>query len=268
MVTTFSPDSPVYVMGGLEPAGTLPDARRLAKRELAPFLAAERRTVASELGKSFFVTREMDREFRGQVTDGLTQPILHLLVRSNHTILGFRYIRLDDQGKIVERAADYHAPGRIGNKGIEIDFRSGEGGADHKLVYLSVNLDDDHLREDPAFLKFVSGLKGPVTFLKATSYMTHHPEFSMIREQILSVSAAVLQDDSGIPYRFFASPAWRVRLFGDYVRPYGSFRWLEQADLRQAYMSTGPQPLPFRIGYGYGKAPSNLLLAVRTNPAR
>ena len=39
----------------------------------------------------------MDRQFRGQVTDGLCLPILELLVRSDHTILGFRYVRLDDR---------------------------------------------------------------------------------------------------------------------------------------------------------------------------
>ena len=52
-----------------------------------------------------------------------------------------------------------------------------------------------------------------------------------------------------------------MQLYGAYDRPYGSFRWLEQADLRKAYLSSGPKPLDFRIGYGYGKVPSNLLFA-------
>jgi hypothetical protein len=263
MATTFFPQARVYVLVGLEPAGTLPDADRLARQDLSTYLSRERATVASLLGRSFFVTRQMDRQFRGQVTDGLFQPILHLLVRTGHTILGFRYIRLDDSGAPVERAADYHAPGIIGNKGIEIDFRPDADGSVHKLVYLSVNLSDERLRDNRPFLTFVSGLKGSTTFLKATSYMVHKPEFSILREQVLSNSVAVLQDDSGIPYRFYSAPAWRVQLYGDYVRPYGSFRWLEQPDLRQAYRTAGPQPLAFRIGYGYGRVPSNLLLAVR-----
>ncbi len=263
MAITFFPEAHVYVMVGLEPAGTLPEARHLARKDLANYLASERATMASELGRSFFVTRQMDRQFRGQVTDGLLQPILHLLVRTGHTILGFRYVRLDDSGAIIERAADYHAPGIIGNKGIEIDFRSAADGSVRKLIYLSVNLSNARLRDNRPFLTFVSTLKGTATFLKATSYMLHHPEFSLIRDQVLANSAAVLQDDSGIPYHFWTSPAWRVQLYGDYVRPYGSFRWLEQPDLRQAYRTAAPQPLTFRIGYGYGRVPSNLLLAVR-----
>jgi hypothetical protein len=263
MATTFFPQAGVYVMVGLEPAGTLPDAERLARRDLSTYLSRERATVASVLGRSFFVTRQMDRQFRGQVADGLFQPIIHLLVRTGHTILGSRYVRLDDSGVPVERAADYHAPGIIGNKGLEIDFRTDADGSVHKLVYLSVNLSDERLRDNRPFLTFVSGLKGSTTFLKATSYMVHRPEFSVLRDQVLSNSVAVLQDDSGIPYHFYPAPAWRVQLYGDYVRPYGSFRWLEQADLRQAYRTAAPQPLAFRIGYGYGRAPSNLLLAIR-----
>ena len=96
--------------------------------------------------------------------------------------------------------------------------------------------------------------------------MVHKQEFSIIRERVLSNSVAVLQDDSGVPYRFFAAAPWTVQLYGTYVQPYGSFRWLQQPDLRDAYVSSGPKPLNFRIGYGYGRIPSNLLLARKRNP--
>jgi len=226
MLTIFFPRSPTYVMVGLEPAGTLPAPKQLAGKDLGEYLSSVRETIDSELSRSFFITRQMDRQFRGQVTDGLFLPILQLLVRTDHTILGFRYVRLNDAGQIVERAANYHAPGKIGNKGVELDFRTESDQSVHKLFYFSVNLSDERLRQDPAFLSFLNSLKGATTFLKATSYMLHKPEFSMIRERILSGSNAILQDDSGIPYHFFSDGHWRVQLFGDYIRPYGSFpRW-------------------------------------------
>jgi hypothetical protein len=265
MLTILFPRSPAYVMIGLEPAGTLPTWKQLARKDLGKYLARVRTTIASELGRSFFITRQMDRQFRGQVTDGLFLPILQLLVRTNHTILGFRYVRLENDGQIVERAADYRAPGRIGNKGVEIDFRTDSDQSIHKLFYFSVNLSDKGLLGNQACLSFLAGLKGTTTFLKATSYMLHKQEFSTIRERILANSLAVLQDDSGIPYHFFATARWRVQLYGEYVRPYGSFRWLEQPDLRKAYQTLGPKPLDFRIGYGYGKVASNLLFAARMN---
>ena len=257
------PDSETYVLVALEPAGTLPSVRRLEKKTVPAYLAAMRKTMSSILGKSFFVTREMDREFRGQVTDGLLLPILHLLVRTNHTILGFQYIRLDDNGNVVERPADYHTPGLIGNKGVAIDFQSKAGAPAQRLYYFSVNLSDDRLRDNSAFFHYAATLKGSTTMLKATSYMTHKPEFSKIRDLIVEVSGAVLQDDSGIPYHCFAPSAWNVQLYGDYQRPFGSFRWLEQKDLRAAYREPGVKPLPMHIGYGFGRITSNLLLARR-----
>jgi hypothetical protein len=257
------PHSQRYVFVALEPAGTLPSAGRISHKNLGAYLAATRQTMASILGRSFFVTREMDRQFRGQVTDGLLLPILELLVRTNHTILGFRYVRLDDSGQLIERDANYHAPGVIGNKGVEIEFRSDADQSLHRLCYLSVNLADNRLREDVAFQKFAATLKGSSALLKATSYMTHKPEFSTIRDLVVQTSGAVLQDDSGIPYHFFTGGAWRVQLYGDYQRPYGSFRWLEQKDLRTAYREPGVKRLPMNIGYGFRRITSNMLLAER-----
>ena len=260
-LTLCFPRSPTYVMVALEPAGTLPTRSRFEKRDLPKYLAETRETVASELSRSFFITRQMDRQFRGQVTDGLLLPILHLLVRTHDTILGFRYVRLDDQGKVIDRAANYEAPTRIGNKGVEVEFEDSDH-ATHKLYYFSVNLADDHLAENKPFLTYLERLKGSTTLLKATSYMTHHPEFSVIRDRLLSVSNAVLQDDSGIPFKYFEN-GWKVQLYGDYRRPYGSFRWLEQPDLRRAYAATGTKPLTLHLGYGYSRIDSNLLLATR-----
>ena len=259
------PQSPAYVMVALEPAGTLPTLRQIEKKGVPKYLAEMRNSVDSELSRSFFVTRQMDREFRGQVTDGLLLPILHLLVRRHNTILGFRYVRLDDQGQVIDRTTDYKAPTRYGNKGFEIEFKTDSESATHKLYYFSVNLSDERLTENQPFLTYLSALKGSATLLKATSYMTHKKEFSLIRDRILANSSAVLQDDSGIPFHYFQTAAWKVQLYGDYQRPYGSFRWLEQPDLRQAYSSAGTKPLSVRVGYGYAKIASNLLLARQSN---
>jgi hypothetical protein len=263
-VTVFFPQSPVYVMVGLEPAGTLLRPERLEGKDLATYLAATRSTLATELDRTFFVTHQMDLQFRGQVTDGLCLPIMELLVRSHHTILGFRYVRLDDSGEIVERPSTYRGSGKNWNTGVEIEFLSDNDQSDHKLFYFSVNLSDDRLKENLPFLSFLSRLQGSTTFLKATSYLIHQPGFSIIRDRVLQESGAVLQDDSGVPYHFYLSPNWRVQLYGEYDRPYGPFRYLQQPDLRNAYLTQKPRPLPFRIGYGSRYIPSNLLFATRT----
>lgn len=261
MLTVFFPRNPAYVMVALEPPGTLPTLKQLSRGDLNAKLAAVRNTVSSELHKSFFVTREMDRQFRGQVNDGLFAPILNLLVRTGHTILGYKYVRFDPQGQIVDRGPEVST--KASDKGVEIDYSTDADQSVHKMFYFSVNLANDHMKQNPAFLSYLGHLKGVTSFFKATSYMTHQDLFSMIRDGTLAGSQAILQDDSGIPYRFYTSGPWHVQLYGGYSKPYGSFRWLEQPDLRKAY-ATDARPLAFRIGYGFSKAPSNLLFAVKT----
>lgn len=260
IMSVFYPRNPVYIMVGLEPPGTLPDPKQFPEKTLSKKLADSRETVYSVLHRSFFITRQMDRQFRGQVTDGLFPPILNLLVRENRTIVGYRYVRINDDGNVVERPEGEKVPDR----GIEVDFTQNGSSQVQRLFYFSVNLSDKSMQENQPFLKFLDHMKGCSTFMKATSYMTHHADFSMIRDRILANSATVLQDDSGIPYKYFTG-AWNVQLFGGYEKPYGSFRWLEQPDLRKAY-NTNSKPLAFKIGYGFSRIPSNLQLARQAAP--
>ncbi len=262
-VTLLFPHTPVYVIVGLEPAGTLPGIRQIEKMDLPKYLAQTRETMASELGRSFFITRDMDRQFRGQVTDGLLLPILQLLVRTDHQVLGFRYVRLDDEGKIIERVPTYKAPTRFGNKGVEIEYKTDADSSIHKLYYFTVNLSNERLLENKPFLTYLSSLNGATTFLKATSYLTHRADFSMIRDGVLTGSANIIQDDSGIPYTFFQPETWNVQLYGEYAQPYGSFRWMEQPALRKAYSEADVKPMSLRLGYGFSKIGSNLLFARR-----
>lgn len=73
---------------------------------------------------------------------------------------------------MIARDADYKAPTRFGNKGVEIEFRSNADQAIQKLYYFSVNLSDERLRENKSFLAYAARLRGTTTLLKATSYMT------------------------------------------------------------------------------------------------
>ena len=266
--TICFPLSPTYDLVALEPAGSLPTLAQLEKKNLAEYLSGIRTTVASELGKSFFVTREMDRQFRGQITDGLLVPVLLLLVRTEHTVLGFKYDRLDEHGQIVDRPGGVPVEAKYANKGFVVEFRSDADKSIHRLYYFSLNLDNNHMKGNAGFVHFVTSMPAPTTLLKSTSYMTHHDEFSAIRDLVINQSAAVFQDDSGIPYHFFEPEQWNMQLYGDYTKPYGSFGWLEQPDLRKAYLAGTVKPLSLRLGYGFGKVTSNLLLAKRVNQTK
>ena len=106
------------------------------------------------------------------------------------------------------------------------------------------------------------------TFIKSASYLLHGGEFSNVRRAILANSSAVLQDDSGIPFRFYQDEAWSTELFGNYVRTLDMFKAYYQADLRGAYTAADPQPLKFGVGYTFTPSETCLILAGRPGTAR
>ncbi len=263
---TFFPNRKTYVMAALEPPGLVPEPDQFTPETIGTLLPGIAGTLQSLLQKSFFVTKEMDRQLRGQVTDGVTEPILILLARSGYKINGFEYIQINEEGKLEHRVPGPKRSAFGLNRGIRFDIETAQGGQKASLYYISLNLDDAHMKNNPAFRRYITSLGQTDTLLKATSYMLHSENFNLIRSLILDASGAILQDDSGIPWKYFAAGPWQVQLYGDYVQPYGkSFQFRTQKDLREAYETqrASVKPLGFRIGYGAGKVPSNLQVARR-----
>jgi hypothetical protein len=258
--TAFFPRASTYVLVALEPPGTLTGLSKFLKKDLPGELTELRTTFDSLLQRSFFITRQMDHQLRGQVTDGVLPLVLVELVRTGNTVLGCEFLWVDESSRVLVRPAEQ----KIHDWGFALDYRNDNDASLHRLYYFSVNLASDHLDKNPEFQKQMAALGPVVTYLKSTSYMLHRPEFSTIRDRILSMSTAVLQDDSGVPYRFFTPDKWNVQLYGEYQQPYGSFRYMVEPELKAAFQKPeNVKKLDFRIGYGYGRAPSNLELARR-----
>ena len=74
---------------------------------------------------------------------------------------------------------------------------------------------------------------------------------------------AILQDDSGIPFRSFDQSKWSIRYFGDYHAPIELFAKHAQPELRAAYAANPKTPLPFGSGYRYAPWEANLILATK-----
>jgi hypothetical protein len=260
---SFFPNHKVYVLAALEPPGTLPEPGEFSADALARQLTGLDSTLASLLGRSFFITREMDKQLRGQITDGVFPVMLVQLARMNHTVTRWAPVKLDDQGKLVERSGAEPRAAFGRNRAVLLEFKDEGSSEPHLLLYVSLNLDDKHMAENQAFKAFAGSLSPTDSMLKSTSYMMHRKNFSQIRELILNVSASIVQDDSGVPFGDFDPAKWEVHLYGTYDKPYSPFEYMQQKDLRDAYQGDSVKPLDFRIGYGAGKIPSNLQVAIK-----
>ena len=168
-VYLFYPHAETYTLIGLEPPGTLTGAESLLKNSagLSKKLGSIRYTLRSILELSFFVTREMDREYRGQITDGLLVPLLVLLARHDVTIESMRYALISDTGQVIDRDPKDPKLPRNKNKCVEVKFS--KNGKTQIMRYLSADLVE--LQFNAGLLMYLDSLGRVSTYLKATSGM-------------------------------------------------------------------------------------------------
>lgn len=256
---TYYPSSSTYVMCGLEPVGSVPALAGLPADQLAGGLAQVRGSLNSLLRYSYFMTKEMRSDFGGNRFGGVTPVLLLMLARNGCTITDLSYVYLGANGAVGPSA-------RGKGNGVRIVFR-GRGGT-QELLYFSYNLSDGGAT---SYINLMRARGQGQTYLKAASYLMHGGGFTRIRDGILANSYTILQDDSGIPLRYFtAKPVWKLQFFGNYTKPIPLFANYYQDDLRSVYTSgtAGPiRELTFGIGYFFWGNQSNLMLATKTGNA-
>lgn len=241
----FPDATSTYLLCGKESIGTLTPPEQLSPEQLRSGLASLREAMGTALQFGYFITKEM----RVQTASGPFQGVLPLFL----TFLSLTENRIVS----VERLTLGGAPG------LRIRFIA-PSGAEKTLYYAQQDLSNG---SDRSFLRWLQQFMPAVSYLKAASYLLHEESFSHARDFLLQYSNTILQDDSGIPFRFFNSLSWTIYLFGDYRGPIDLFRTKYQSDLAAAYQ-TSLLAAPMNFGTGYQFQPgfsggANLLLAVR-----
>jgi hypothetical protein len=255
-VDAFFPDRTTYVLAGLEPVGQPPLITEHSMRYLSPALAELRSSLGSVLNYSFFITQQMRAGLGAQRFSGVV-PILYIfLARAGKTIHEVNLIAIDKEGAVVAAGTRDAAPA------VKIEF-SGSDGKMQTLYYVQTDLSDSGVRRS-GFLKFCEQLGNADGFIKSASYLLHVESFSAIRNFLLARTSALVQDDSGIPVRFFSKEQWRLQPFGRYLGPINVFPNRYQSQLSEVYRRSNPPKLDFGVGYRWRPNESNLLLAVKT----
>lgn len=235
---SFFPKASTYLLCGIEPIGTLPDVTVLPADKLPGEVARLRASMNTLLKTHYFVTKDMRLDLsRAQL--GGTLPVLYtFLARAGCTI------------REVELAADH----------VRIEFRGGLG-KKQTLYYYKTDLSNSGKHE--AFLKLCRSHAPANSLVKSASYLMHGESFSKARGFLLENSRFILQDDTGVPFRFFDPKRWEVRLHGAYFRHGDTFGKYDQADLEAAFKSSGAQALGFSFGYHWQKERGLLIVAKR-----
>ena len=253
----FFPDAREYVIVGLEPVGCIPS--RLSDYTRSYF-AELRDNLSPVVSVGFFRTKEMGGNFKEGSVNGVLPLLMFLISRSGYSIEDITPIAVAPSGVLVfKNQAENQA--KTETEGVAIRFTDSRHGS-RTLRYFALNLENSRLNRKPGTLKYLNDLPTPETLVKSASYLLHKTYFSTIRSLILSKSLLIVEDDSGIPYRYFDA-AWDVRLYGKYSDPIALFKNWRQPDLKEAFASRKDVPsLDFAIGYRH-VGESNLLVAVR-----
>jgi hypothetical protein len=255
----FYPGADTYVLSALEPVGEVPDLNGVSGAALAGGLGRIEGSLNSVLNYSFFITKKMRHELSGGRFSG-TLPILYVfLARAGKTVHEASLVTLDADG-VIHPATDKSQ--RNAPQGAKIVFSTGADGKKQTLYYFSTDLSESGVKSS-GFLKFCDGLGRGDSFLKSASYLLHSDNFATVRNFILDHSDAIVEDDSGIPVRFFKDDEWKFYPFGNYLQPLGIFPHTYQQQLSTLYRKERAGTLDFGIGYRWRPRESNLLLAVR-----
>jgi len=246
---TLFPNSKVLLMAGLEPVGTMPDLAELqSKGKLDNYLGSVKTSLSTILSASFFKTKDMQSDFNNGLVNGLLPAMVVFLAREGYTIESLQYVSLAEDGTVRKRGS--------GAPGVQITYDGGR-----TVLYFQTNLSNDGQRENPGFKHLMHRLAPGVTYLKAASYLLYEDYFSTIRNAILDDSKGVVEDDSGIPFKYFEPKEWEVTAYGNYTGPIPLFKEHYQSDLADYYKRGSHESLPFGSGYKFVASVSSLLVA-------
>lgn len=264
------PKAEQSIMIGLEPVGKMPDIRKIPVDFWENYFLALRTAMDDILTSSFFKTKDMKTDFRIQELKGTLPVMMIFLARTGHRIVTIEPVEINDSGKIVDSRFEKVAVHQYGQmNGVRITYQSDSlpiADAPQKTVYyFSIDLSDASLNRKPKFEAFLNNYGQVVTFIKSASYLMHQSNFRTIRSLILEHSQTLIQDDSGIPLKYFAltqAENWQEPTFyGAYKTPIPMFSKFYQEELKKKFADTAHvKPLDFRIGYQTLVNKSNIMV--------
>lgn len=243
-VDTLYPDCTTYVLVSLEPAEPIPALESVPPELLLNTLQTIEASLNTLVKVGYFQTQELRDYLQRSQLKGVLPIIFVCLACTGKEILALDYASL-------------------AGRGVKISFLDPATGGQKVLYYLSADLSDSGLKTNQAVLRYCDSVAPTNSFVKADSYLLHQNEFNIARNYLLRVSASILQDDSGIPVRYFSSDKWTLRFFGSYTGPINLFRNFYQPDLSQYYAASVPKPLTFGFGYQWNPHDATLILAAR-----
>ena len=258
------PEHSQYIFFSLERPSSLPDLESVTPVQFGKLLEDVRNAFRDIFQRNYFITDYMNKQLTTPWIRGTVPVMATMMVLMNQRIVRIEPVDFFPELTRAYEARDTVKHPRMIMRGTRIVFASASGGAQQQLYYFSLDATDKALEFYPGFLEWVGQHRPASVLLKSASYLLHDNQFEKTRNMILAAADYVVQDDTGIPYRFLHQAPWQVRLYGRYNKPIKSLRYGYQADLEGAYKEKRElAELPFPFGYHWRGKQSGLMIANR-----
>ena len=281
-VNAFFPRARTYVLVALEPLGEIPKFAAMNDGQFKSYFQSMKNSLHDLLNINYFISAHMDAEIEETEIKGVLPVLLFMLARNNAQVLDVRYWTMGLDGRVREfpalgtTAREFPALGTtdldLNNiQGIRIAFNAAGSEENHPqtLYYFRLNLYNQAFDRNRHFLSFLRGLAPFTTFMKSASYVMFDAQVSTARQFMLDQSRYIVQEDSGIPLKYFEPSLWSLRFYGHYVKPISAFSQDYQEALASIYKADKKiKPLPFGFGYYFNPGEANLMFAERRSKDR
>lgn len=212
----FFPNMNKLICIACEHIGKIPSLKDLADENVKEHLTKSVHHVLLNLiYQSYLITARMKYEYKDY---GALLTLAVALVLAGCEITDYEYFNLSN----LEPA-------------VKIFYKKGK--KVREVVYIQYNLlHNDHT----SVVRYLNQNPIDTAFLKATSFLTQHKSAENFNKILLENVNFILQTDTGIPWRFFQTHHWKIKLFGIYQRPFYSTQsippyWGYQKDLSLVY---------------------------------
>lgn len=259
------PEADRYVLVSMQKAEAPPKFESYSQSGYDDYLSVLHKAWRFFGTLGFFRTNDLNPEASANgVPIGVTGPLMAFAAR-----LGFR-VESVDPILLVDLERDVVLRDRGPEKSDTWDsvrITLSRGGRRVLVDYVRMDLSDGSLRNEPIARKWLDYIAANPTLLKAASHHPQGPDFSIVRNSILSRAPLIVQDETGIDYDALAQ-SFDVSLYGKFTRPNRAFDQGLQRGLASAYQKgMVVKPLPFRLGYEKD-AGSAMQVAVRDGNSR
>lgn len=262
---TLFPTANTYIMIGLEAGGFNPDLDTMSDGAVSKGLYELSMSLDTISRLNYFMTNSMKKDVSGSEFKGAAPVFLAYFGFLKVHPYSLKNIIIDKEGNVVYLSADdikKNANYKDGFVSLEFKFVDNLDGTIKTLYFLSANISNYGLVNNPGIMKFLGKFGTFAVPMKAASFLLHYDTFSEMKKFVIQNAELFVMDDTGPPVADLFKD-FNVKVYGRYTRPIGLWPEKYQPELTRLHAEQKPELIKFKYGYGTFDKQQHIMIVTR-----